>query len=562
MPPALTTSRARRWLASIAIALGVLALLVATEPALSITWDEGYTLGRIERVRAWLWGVADPVGFSQHWHPPTDDLVQPDAFPKRPPDPRSLKTRASLFTPEAMEYFWPFSREEPHGHPPFYALVGLAGDAITPWRPALPRARLGGMIAFAITAAALWGFCRQRWGSWPAIAATAAFVFQPNLFAHAHYAGYDGLLTSIWILAIILFADAENELDSRRNALRVVALGLLFGWAADTKLTGWFLPLPFLAWAAVFRDARRLRLLLLACAIGAVTLYLFNPPWWLNPIGGIDRFLKSNLNRGRSIPIQVLFLGQVYSTPDGSLPWYNTLVWTALVTPVGFLALGLLGFARSCRAPATDRITTLVALHWLFFLLLRAMPHTPGHDGVRLFLPAFGCLALLTAPGAAWLMGLRHRIGAIAVGTSTLEGVASLALLMPVPLSYFSPIVGGLPGAARLGMEPTYYWDALDSATLEWLANHSGANDKVAFATNPTSWRYLARIGAMRFESSPSSPRRHRWYVVQNRPGAFSPLDRALIARNQPVYARSKFGVPLIWVFPFEQVEAWQRAHR
>ena len=35
--------------------------------------------------------------------------------------------------------------------------------------------------------------------------------------------------------------------------------------------------------------------------------------------------------------------------------------------------------------------------------------------------------------------------------------------MMPVPLSYFSPIVGGLPGATALGMEPTYYWDGLDS---------------------------------------------------------------------------------------------------
>ena len=32
--------------------------------------------------------------------------------------------------------------------------------------------------------------------------------------------------------------------------------------------------------------------------------------------------------------------------------------------------------------------------------------------------------------------------------------------MMPVPLSYYSPLIGGLPGAAAIGMEPTFYWDS------------------------------------------------------------------------------------------------------
>jgi hypothetical protein len=52
---------------------------------------------------------------------------------------------------------------------------------------------------------------------------------------------------------------------------------------------------------------------------------------------------------------------------------------------------------------------------------------------------------------------------------------------MPVPLSYYSPLVGGLPGATRLGMEPTYYWDALQPEILEWLNVHSGPGQKVRF---------------------------------------------------------------------------------
>ena len=63
--------------------------------------------------------------------------------------------------------------------------------------------------------------------------------------------------------------------------------------------------------------------------------------------------------------------------------------------------------------------------------------------------------------------------------------------MMPVPLSYYSPLVGGLPGAARMGMEPTYYWDALQPEVLEWLNSHTSTGQKVMFARYPTSWLYL-----------------------------------------------------------------------
>ena len=115
---------------------------------------------------------------------------------------------------------------------------------------------------------------------------------------------------------------------------------------------------------------------------------------------GLFRFLDSNLNRGKTILIKVQFLGTIYDTPKESLPWYNTLVWTLFVTPVGFLMLAGWAFGRPFDTGETNRSAFCSPGHWLFLMLLRAMPHTPGHDGVRLFLPAFGVLALLGGLGA------------------------------------------------------------------------------------------------------------------------------------------------------------------
>jgi 4-amino-4-deoxy-L-arabinose transferase-like glycosyltransferase len=471
-----------------------------------------------------------------------------------------------------------------------YAIVGLIGDVIVPGWPTLERARVGPMLVFSLTAGVIFGVFARRIGPWPAALAAGAWVLQPRLFAHAHYATYDALLTSLWVGSILAFALAVEPGTARRSPRWwwVLLFGLLCGWAADTKLTGWFLPLPFLAWTILYWDRRAAWTLLVGGIVGVITLYAFNPPWWPDAIGGARRFLASNLSRGRTIPIESLFLGRIYKTPIDSLPWYNTLVWTVFITPVGFLAFALAGLL-TCRVsqrsatyqgestPAShgglrcadppytfrNRLAVLAVGHWAFLLLLRALPHTPGHDAERQFLPAFGCLALVAGLGAAWIVDCWGRGGKALLAAALAEGAISLLVMMPVPLSYYSPLVGGLPGATRLGMEPTYYWDALDEHALAWLDANTPPGKSVLFATNPTSWFYLRESGRLRVPLAPFEPGLPAWYVVQNRPGALRPLDRALIARLGPRYVlTSRLGVPLVWAFPFEFVEGAKGAAR
>src|SRR5262249_11327742 len=158
------------------------------------------------------------------------------------------------------------------------------------------------------------------------------------------------------------------------------------------------------------------------------------------PIDGVRRFFVSNLTRGETRPIPVLFLGQVFRTPNESLPWYNTLVWTVFVTPVGLLALALLGTVRAVRRWKSEPFGLLAAGHLAFLLALRALPHTPGHDGVRQFLPAFGILAVLAGLGAHSIMERFGRLARVAIVAAMAEAAVGLALILPVPLSYFSPI--------------------------------------------------------------------------------------------------------------------------
>ena len=82
----------------LAVALATLALMLATEPALAIVWDEGYTLGREARLRLWFEAVRDPEAFAKAWQPPAEELVQQVAAPP-PRAIRSIRAENSCSTP-------------------------------------------------------------------------------------------------------------------------------------------------------------------------------------------------------------------------------------------------------------------------------------------------------------------------------------------------------------------------------------------------------------------------------------------------------------------------------
>jgi len=539
-------------------------VMLATEPSMAIAWDEGYTLGREARLRDWIRALRDPGRFSSEWRPPApaDELIEADGT--SPPLPNQVASRLKLlFDRQVVAWFWPFAREEPHGHPPFYALVGLVGDMLAPSWQDLPRARLGPILVFSFTAGAIFQFVAARWGHRAGALAAGAWALQPNLFAHGHYASYDAILTSLWVLAIFSFTRAIGPNgDPDRHTMSwgwTFCFGLVLGGALATKLTGWFLPLPFMVWAGLYRSRQGFKVLVFGLLIAVAFLYAIMPPWWTDPIDGPLRFLKSNLTRSQTIPIRIQFLNTVYETPRESLPWYNTLLWTVLVTPVGILMMAAAGFWSAVKSWRSEPIALLIGGHWAFIIVLRALPHTPGHDGVRLFLPAFGVLALLAGVGARFLLDHWRSWAKAVIAASLLEGVLSIVVMMPVPLSYYSPIVGGLPGAAALGMEPTYYWDALSPKARKWLAQHTSTGRTIQFAMFPHSFLYLRRIGELPRSLFPYDPGEPQWVVLQNRPGAFSEIGRALVAKGHSQYTVTKLGVPLVWIFPHSELKELAR---
>ncbi len=526
-----TTSRWRDCSIACAVAIGCAALLLATSFRLPIVWDEGDTILRAERIatQAERSGVAGQPRF---------------------------------FEAIRSESGWPYTTQR-EGHPPLAGILIAVGSWLAPrGLDPLTQARFGPILLFAIAVGAMFYRLQRDYRAWSVGAmAVGALLTMPRLFAHAHFATLDGPLTACWILTWAAFGPAC------RRWRWIPLFGLAVGLTLCAKFTGWLAPLPFLAWSISYRDRGGLRAVALGVPVALMVFLAFNPPLWQQPMAGMQTFFELNLDRAARPEhnISTQFFGQMYNL-DAPLPWYNTLVWTAITISPLPLILGCVGIVATLRRWRGDRASMLLVFQWATLVVVRALPWAPPHDAERLILPSFAFFAALVGVGVGRAL---YRNTLIEPERIPAQGWAKIAMVLalaaatfdsigtfPHGLSYYSRLVGGLRGAAALGMEPTYYWDSLDREALAWLAEHTGDEQKIAWgAAPPRNLELLKRWGLLR--RLPSEPGRFRWYVIQRRPSAWRPADHWLIEHERPAFQRDFAGVALLDVYDYPQ---YQRA--
>jgi hypothetical protein len=521
----------RLYAGAIVIMLLTWVLLVATAPGIPIVWDEGEYMSRASLILGWL-------------------LLGPSAL-----------------SSGAIQSHWQFVTYS-EGHPAWFAipiafgqgLVLLAHKAgfaqnVDP----LMAARLGPITVFSLACTAVAVRLKRDYGTVAAVAAPVALLTFPRIFSDAHFATQDGQLTAWWLMVW-----AADSLPARASAV-----GVLLGLTSATKFTGWFAWIPVVASRVLDNYVVALRRLVVMIPVALCVYYAVNPPLWFHPISGFARHLHQNLNRaGGQYDQPMLFFGQIYETRH-PLPWYNTIVWLAIVTPVPTLALGLLGLFR-CLVNRTKSSIMLI-LHWATMMVVRALPWAPPHDGIRLFLPAFGFWCIFAAIGAQFLWELSNaalpapkaliRAG---LAAAAIVCAVTVARYYPQTLSHYNLLAGGVRGAASQGMEPTYWWDALDPDVLNWLNEHTEPGAAIA-VSHPANLSLLREWGQLRPKDVEAGTTRFKWYVLQNRPGMFSDIDRALVRGATPALVKyagrrragstvpSDLDVPLILVFSYEQ---------
>jgi 4-amino-4-deoxy-L-arabinose transferase-like glycosyltransferase len=448
-------------------------------------------------------------------------------------------------------------------HPPLGRwLLGLASKGAEPLQILLTggpdpvgiyvlAGRLAPALSFAILVGLITRTSALRWGRAAGVAAGFAVLAMPRVFAHAHLAALDTFLCLFWILALLA---AESALNQRRPLLAMLGAAVALALALLTKIHAWFLLPIILAWAWARLGLARGSLAWGIWAVVGFVLFVLGWPWlWYDSIPRLERFWGTGVHR---IALQVQYFGHVYD--DHKVPWHYPWLYFAATVPVGLHALGGLGLAAGWRGRRVDPFPLLLAGVILFFLALFSTS-IPVYDGERLFLLVFPLWAMLIGRGFAvawtgvqarrWLRG-----GLVAALLAQAYGVVALH---PFGLSYYNLLVGGLPGAERLGLELTYWGDAVDRVLLDRLARAAPAGAPAALAPTlyprqglmTTTRALLARGILLQDEAGAAGA---DWVVVSRRTAYWSPALRHRLALRPPVFTRSRQGVWLsgLWSFP------------
>lgn len=522
-PPLPDRARSRAW------ALGVFAFASAAAFGLSrgngFVWAENDYLDDMDQIRSWasqLWGLGLRQGIQLLTHPYW----------------------------EVRRYWNP--------HPPLYKYLGILSGALFGSAGFPTAERIPTMLLFGACCAVIFLVLARRRGWLGGAVGAAALLFMPRFASYSGYCTPDMPVAVSWLFITLSY----ERYESTRGRSWLLLSAAIFAFALGCKISSLAM-VPALGclmlfwrvrkgWRDVVGGAAGLALVLLS---GILVLVLVFPFLWPAPGARLWLLFQEARSWGKTNPFSVLFLGNIVRYT--ALPWYFTPLMLFLVTPPLTLGLALLGLVWPRRADSLWQALTVVFGFWLLLLLL---PNTPKYDNERQLMMLAPFLAMFAGMGAQDALDrlarrvqprvqrlLRVLLGPVAVGVMGLELLGAL----PVPMSYFSELVGGLPGAVRLGFEPTYALEVLSPGVLKSFEERLPTGALLTAIPSADFVKFLQNRGYLRADlqvTRTGGP----FYLLVNRHNVFSAEGNAVKAHGEMLSAYRKEGVPLaeLWYLP------------
>ena len=400
--------------------------------------------------------------------------------------------------------------------------------------------RLAPALAFGVLVGVIALAAGRQSGRGAALVAGSSLVMMPRVFAHAHLAALDTFITLFWAVALLSFVWASRQ---GRLSGAMIAVGMLWGLALLTKIHAWFLPPVVAVWALSQLPTRRAVRAVTLWFVSGLVVFLVGWPWlWADPVGRLSAYLGTGVAR---VSIRVQYFGTIYA--DRAIPWHYPWFYFLTTVPVGLLGLAAWGTIQGGKERRLRATTGLWVGSIVLFLGLFST-NVAVYDGERLFLVVFPFLALLIGQGFAALWTARRRPGrTLLLGVVACQAVG-VVWLHPFGLSYYNALVGGLPGAERLGLELTYWGDAVDEVLLDRLASQAQADDSAALvptlAPNQGKFATTRRLIQIPLVIGDGETLAGTTYALVSRRSAYwSAAVRDRLASDQWVATRSRQGV-------------------
>ena len=420
---------------------------------------------------------------------------------------------------------------------PFEVLVQGGPDPVGIY---VVAGRLAPALIFGLMVGLVSGSTSRRYGRGAGVVAGLALLMMPRVFAHAHLGALDTFIAFFWTWTLLAVMRAT---ESPRPVLKLALAGLVWGLALLTKIHAWFLPPLVLVWVLTRCKPRVAVAGFAAWLVVGLSSFLLGWPWlWFDTWHRLTAYLGTGVER---VSIQVLYFGQIYA--DRDVPWHYPWVYFVATIPVGLLALGGWGAVRSIRGRKVDPFPLMLLGSIAMFLVVFST-RVPVYDGERLFLVVFPLFSILVGRGFADLWTRTRQKARVVLALVLVMQGYGVVMIHPFGLSFYNVLIGGLPGAEALGMELTYWGDAIDGRLLDRLATL--ASEGQTAATAPTlapdqgkiiTTRRLARIPVVIQDQQAAG--RADWLLVSRRSAYWTAEVRGRMAESPWVEVRSRQGV-------------------
>ncbi|MBA2286330.1 MAG: glycosyltransferase family 39 protein [Ktedonobacteraceae bacterium] len=376
-------------------------------------------------------------------------------------------------------------------HGVIFEVVVAAGENMTgnQWGT---RAIMCGLAGVAgVIAIALCGLELSGW--WLAFVAALCLWLFPRFYGSIYNNSKDmpflsASLFVLWALILLQKQWAEPEKFLRNTIL----LGFLIGLAASIRVTAimWYgvlICIQALWWIQngrqTMRDhkllsalAKHMGALLMVSSVSLLTMMALWPYILLNPLPHLYDAIV--VLARYPWPGTVTFAGHTYQA--SALPYTYVPGWLVLGSPPAIVFCAGLAIIAVCVLVLKKKDLTLPAVTALLALLLPltalTVTHPTLYDGPRQFLFLYGPLVLLAAYGfiqlLTWLAKYRVLVILFIAIACLTEGQVVLAMqaIHPYEYVYFSPLVGGIPGAT--GKYDMDYYLSCNKAAADWLSTH------------------------------------------------------------------------------------------
>lgn len=413
---------------------GYLALLVESASSLGFTRDEGFYFVAARAYRAWF------------------ELL--------------LREPSAALSRAVIDRYWGVNHEHPGLMKTLFALCNLW---LGGWfREVSTSFRLPSMLlsSLAVSVTFLWG--RRHLSREGALVAALSFAFVPRVFFHAQLACFDLPVCALWLITGYLYTRSL----AAPGFGRLAAVGLCYGLFLNTKHNSWIFPFALLLHFVLTRGSELLAELrarrafwrrlppawLSMLLLGPLLCYALWPWIWHDTFARLREYVQFHTHHDY---YNMEFLGQTYWQP----PFPRGYAW--LMTAATVPSITLLLAAIGVTVVVLKQRSNSDYVFWIVSVVLSYAPWlstgTPIFGGTKHWLTAYPFLCLLAGLGFEQVRDAlaqqwpRLRLGAVAAASVVLGPIAMSLHAHPFGLSAYTPLVGGAPGAASLGLNRTFW---------------------------------------------------------------------------------------------------------